>query len=215
MKKSVVVLIMLSCFAVVIVTQYPLILTNYARFFYVHNATKGADLLVVLAGGIIPRLPYAIELCQNGYAGRIILTEARHPDPRFKEIWNDEWSMASGIMRLLNTKVPIVFLPSLKQGGATSTFDEAYDLKDYCLKNKFKHIILVTEKHHTRRALVAFKKVMAGTGIRIEAAGAANNMFNESNWWQTDMGISTYIMEGIKYALYVMTDKNVSFIKNY
>ncbi len=215
MKKSVVILMLLCCCAVFAVMQYPLMLTSYARFFHVDNATPGADLLVVLAGGIIPRLPYAIELYQQGYAPRIIMTEGRHPDPRFKEIWNGEWSIASGIIRLLKADVNIVFLPSLKKGGATSTFDEAYDLKDYCLKNKCTHIIIVTEKHHTRRALLAFKKVMAGTGIQVEAAGAATNMFNESNWWQTDMGISAYVMEGIKYVVYFLTDKNVAFIKNY
>jgi uncharacterized SAM-binding protein YcdF (DUF218 family) len=166
-------------------------------------------------GGIIPRLPYAIELYQKGYASRIILTQARHPNQRFKQIWGDEWSVAPAVIRALNTKVNLVYLPSLKKGGVTSTFDEAYDLRDYCLKNQFDHLIIVTDMHHTRRALLAFEKVMAGTGMRVEAAGAPNDIFSESNWWQTDTGISAYIMEGIKYAVYFMTDKNVAFIKNY
>jgi hypothetical protein len=69
--------------------------------------------------------------------------------------------------------------------------------------------------YHTRRALLAFEKVMAGTDLRVEAAGAPNDIFSESNWWQSDTGILAYIMEGIKYAVYSMTDKNVAFIKNY
>jgi uncharacterized SAM-binding protein YcdF (DUF218 family) len=215
MKKILLFLIVLIVSAAVVATQFPSLLTRYARLFSVDNATPGADALVVLAGGIIPRLPYAIELYQQGYAPRIILTEARHPNPRFRQVWNGEWSIAPGIISFLNVKVNLVYLPSLKKGGVTSTFDEAYDLREYCLKNKFHHLIIVTDRYHTRRALLAFEKVMAGTGIRIEAAGAANDMFSEANWWQTDTGISSYIMEGIKYVVYFMTDKNAAFIKNY
>jgi uncharacterized SAM-binding protein YcdF (DUF218 family) len=215
MKKILLFLMVLIVSAAVVATQYPLLLTRYARLFCVDNASTGADALVVLAGGIIPRLPYAIELYQKGYAPRIILTEARHPNPRFRQVWNGEWSIAPGIISFLNVKVNLVYLPSLKKGGVTSTFDEAYDLRDYSLKNKFRHLIIVTDSYHTRRALLAFEKVMAGTGIRIEAAGAANDMFSEANWWQTDTGISAYIMEGIKYVVYLMTDKNVGLIKNY
>jgi len=215
MKKLLLFLILLTCSATVVATQYPSLLTRYARLFSVNNATLGADALVVLAGGIIPRLPYAIELYQKGYAPRIILTQARHPNQRLKQIWGDEWSGAPAVIRALNTKVNLVYLPSLKKGGVTSTFDEAYDLRDFCLKNKFDHLIIVTDMYHTRRALLAFEKVMAGTGIQVEAAGAPNDIFSESNWWQTDTGISAYIMEGIKYAVYFMTDKNVAFIKNY
>ena len=215
MKKIVLFLVLLSFSAAAVVTQYPTLLNRYALLFSVNNATKGADALVVLAGGIIPRLPYAIELYQKGYAPRIILTEARHPNPRFKPVWNGEWSIAPGVINALNAKVSVVYLPSLKKGGVTSTFDEAYDLRDYCLKHKFHRLIIVTDMYHTRRALLAFEKVMAGTGMRVEAAGAPNNIFSESNWWQTDAGISAYIMEGIKYAVYFMTDKNVAFIKNY
>jgi uncharacterized SAM-binding protein YcdF (DUF218 family) len=215
MKKIVLFLILLTISVAAVVTQYPTLLTRYALLFSVNNATKGADALVVLAGGIIPRLPYAIELYQKGYAPRIILTQARHPNQRFKQVWGDEWIVAPGVLRALNTKVPLVYLPSLKKGGVTSTFDEAYDLRDYCLKHKFHHLIIVTDMYHTRRALLAFEKVMAGTGMRVEAAGASNDIFSESNWWLTDTGISAYILEGIKYVVYCMTDKNVAFIKNY
>ena len=215
MKKLPLFLIVLIVSAAALATQYPSLLTRYARLFTVDNATTGADALVVLAGGIIPRLPYAIELYQKGYAPRIILTEARHPDQRFRQVWNGEWSIAPGIIAFLNVKVNLVYLPSIKKGGVTSTFDEAYDLRDYSLKNKFHHLIIVTDMYHTRRALLAFTKVLAGTGIQVEAAGAPNDIFTESDWWQTDTGISAYIMEGIKYAVYCMTDKNAGFIKNY
>ena len=55
---------------------------------------------------------------------------------------------------LLNVSVGFESVPSLR-GGATSTFDEAHDLLAFCIKEKLKHLILVTDSFHTRRALYA------------------------------------------------------------
>jgi uncharacterized SAM-binding protein YcdF (DUF218 family) len=215
MKKFLIFVTVIIVIILALLTQYQFLLTHYARFFRVTNASKGADALVVLAGGILPRLPYAITLYQQGYAPCIILTQARHPYPLLRQVWGDDWEIAAKIAKELNAKVNFVYLPSLKQGGVTSTFDEAYDVKDFSLKHHFKHLIIVTDAYHTRRSLYAFEKVMKGSGVRLEAMGAENDIFNETNWWQTDSGLSAYFMEGVKYIVYHLSDKNLSFIKNY
>jgi uncharacterized SAM-binding protein YcdF (DUF218 family) len=215
MKKVLIIVTIILLIIVGALTQYQRVLIRYASFFSIHNASKGADALVVLAGGIITRLPYAIKLYQQGYAARIILTQQRHPYPRLKHLWGDDWNIAKEITQSLNITVHLVYLPSLKTGGVTSTFDEAYDIKQYSVQQHFKHIIIVTDSYHTRRSLYAFKKVMQETGIRLEAAGTENDLFNASNWWQSDAGISAYVLEGIKYVAYHLSDRNVSFLKNY
>ena len=88
-------------------------------------------------------------------------------------------------------------------------------MKEYCRKNGFKHLIIVTDNSHTRRALYAFKKVFQGSAVRIEAMGAPNHIYNEQNWWKTDSGISAYLLEGVKYIVYLLNDKNPSFVRNY
>jgi uncharacterized SAM-binding protein YcdF (DUF218 family) len=197
-----------------IINYYPFLLTTYAEFFTVNNATKGADAIVVLSGNIETRFPRAVQLFKEGYAQQILLTESRLRNTRFKNILMDEKAIARAIMDALRVKVPVVVVSSLK-GGATSTFDEAYDLRSYGQENRFKHLIIVTDNNHTRRALYAFKKIFKGTGIRLEAMGAKNNIFNEANWWQSDYGISAYITEGIKYTVYLLSNQNISFIRNY
>jgi uncharacterized SAM-binding protein YcdF (DUF218 family) len=211
-------LLICALFALVItgaISQHAFLLTRYAQFFTVNTGTRGADALVVLAGGILTRLPRAIELYQQGYAPRLILTEQRQNYPALRHVCGDEWQLAPSIIAALHATATPVYLQSLKPGGVTSTFDEAYDLREYCTKNHFKHLIIVTDAHHTRRALYAFQKVFNGTGICVEAMGAANNFFNESNWWQSDLGIGSYLLEGIKYPVYLFSSRNVSFIKNY
>jgi len=108
-----------------------------------------------------------------------------------------------------------VIIPSTK-GGATSTFDEAYDLLAFLKDHKMKHIILVTDSFHTARAHYAFTKVLKDLGkqkIKIEMAAAKNDIFSESNWWKSERGISAYILEPIKYLFYVFNSSNTTLVK--
>ena len=215
MKKVLLYILLFSISAVFgIINFFPFLLTAYAEFFTVNNATRGTDTIVVLSGNIETRLPLAIQLCSEGYAQQILLTEPRHSNTRLKNILADEKSVSMAIKEALKVRVPADVVPSLK-GGATSTFDEARDLLNYSQEERFKHLIIVTDNYHTRRALYAFKKVFKGTEVRLEVMCAKNDIYNETNWWQTDKGIEAYITEGIKYTVYLLSNQNVSFVRNY
>ncbi len=144
----------------------------------------------------------------------MLLTDERDMNPALSRFTTNRLKFAREVMKELKADIELEMIPSLK-GGATSTFDEAYDVKQYSIDNNLKHLILSTDEFHTRRALYAFKKVFQGTGIKIEIAGAKNAVFNESDWWLSDKGISNYVLEGIKYTIYLITYRNVSFIENY
>ncbi|MCX8045211.1 MAG: YdcF family protein [Desulfobacterota bacterium] len=190
------------------------LLTAYARFFSVAQADKGADALVVLSGGIETRLPYALDLYRQGYAPRILLTDPLVRNTKLRSIACDEHQQADAILRFCGSNAPLTICPSLK-GGATSTFDEAYDVRAYCSAHQLRRIIIVTDRHHTRRAWYAFTKIFKGTGVQVDVMGAPNDIFTENNWWQTDRGIEAYIIEPVKFAVYLLSNKNVDFIKNY
>jgi len=49
----------------------------------------------------------------------------------------------------------------------------------------------------------------------VEAAAAINDIYSEENWWLSDRGISAYLLEPIKFAVYLVSSKNVSFVKNH
>lgn len=216
MKKILAFLIIVLTVSGVVYWKHPYFLTQYAKFYSISNGTKNADAIVVLSGGHWTRLPFAIELFQQNYAPRLLMTETRKVfvQPPLNKIYEDSLQVASKIINVLSPQVPVAQVPSLK-GGATSTFDEAKDLLVYCQQNHYSHIILVSDAYHTRRALYAFLKIFQDSGIRVEAMGAPNAIFNETNWWQSDSGISAYLLETIKYLVYLMTHQNVSFLKNY
>ena len=121
--------------------------------------------------------------------------------------------IAQAMIEELEMSVPVSTIQSQK-GGATSTFDEAYDLLKLSENKRFRHLILVTDEFHTRRAYHAFQTVFKDTEIKIEISAASNEIFNVYNWWTSDKGISAYVLESIKYPVYLMSSGNVNFIRN-
>ena len=213
MKKWLVVIILFSGVIAVSISQYRSILTAYAKFFTVNNATPGADVIVVLSGGKDTRIPHALKLFEEGYAPEILLTDEKKRNFRFAHLFPTNEMIAQAMIEELEMSVPVSTIRSQK-GGATSTFDEAYDLLKLSEKKRYGHLILVTDAFHTRRAYHAFQTVFEDTEIKIEMSAASNETFNVNNWWTSDQGISAYVLESIKYPVYLLSSRNVTFIRN-
>ena len=213
MRKWLVVFILFSGLIAVFFYQHEFILTAYAKYFTVSNATSGADAIVVLSGGKFTRIPHAIKLFEEGYASEILLTDEKKRDIRFSHLFPNNEMIAKAMIEELGLSVPVSLIQS-KKGGATSTFDEAYDLLKLSEKKRYLHLILVTDAFHSRRAYHAFQSVFKDAGIKIEISPASNEIFNENNWWTSDRGISAYVLESIKYPVYLLSSRNVTFIRN-
>jgi len=213
MKKWLFIFIFLTGLAATAIFQYQPILSSYAEFYTVNNASSGADAIVILSGGQASRIPHALNLFTENYAPRLLLTDVKKMNMRFAHLFSTNEEIAQAMIDELKLSVPIITVASLK-GGATSTFDEAYDLRKFSEAEGFKRLILVTDAFHTRRAYHAFQTVFAGSEIRLEMSAAQNDIFNESNWWTSDQGISAYVLESIKYPVYLLSSRNATFIRN-
>ena len=189
------------------------ILTNYAKFFTISNATLGGDVIVVLSGNKFTRIPHALKLYEEGYAPEILLTDEKKRSIRFAHLLPNNEMIAQAMIEELGLTAPFSIIQSQK-GGATSTFDEAYDLLKLSEKKNYRHLILVTDAFHSRRAYHAFQTVFEETEINIEMSAASNKIFNENNWWTSDQGISAYVLESIKYPVYLLSLRNVTYIRN-
>jgi len=212
MKRTIFVSLIIA--AVLILSQFEVLLKGYARFFTIDNATPGMEAtIVILSGGATTRIPRALELYTAGYGKRLLLTTARPTNSKIAQGFPTREQVAQKIAKILDIQAKFETVPSLK-GGATSTFDEAYDLLAFCNKENFRHIIIVTDSFHTRRAFLAFKKVFEGSNIKVEVSAAPNEVYNEENWWLSDRGIANYILEPLKLAVYLFSNQNLFFIKN-
>jgi len=191
------------------------LLTAYARLFTVNNATQGADIMIVMSGNIDTRPEYAAKLYHEGYAKRVFLTREKN--------WYGELTPyvearnAYAEMFLLESEVPVEFLPSIHAQGNMSTYDEAYDTLAYLKKNpQVLHIILVTDAAHSYRVNYAFKKVLKTNGLghlQLEVAAAPNKVFDETNWFNSELGIVFYIQETIKVPLYWLTSASNKLVE--
>ena len=203
MKRKIVVSLIIAI--VLLFSQYEVLLKGYARFFTIDNATSGMEAtIVILSGNPETRIPKALELFTAGYGTRLLLTTERSWNFTSNLIEMTKEQAAKKIAKILGIQAKFETVRSLK-GGATSTFDEAYDLLAFCNKANLRHIIIVTDSYHTRRALYAFKKVFKGTNIKVEVSAAPNEIFNEEDWWFSDRGISAYILAPIKFVVYLFS----------
>lgn len=195
--------------------NYRPLLTRYADLFSVHNATPGADALVVLGGRIETRFPRALELYRQGYADKILLTDLRPHNCGIPDFDCSERKIALAQRDYFEPGAPVVVVPSRNGTGAVSTFDEAWDLLLYSQRNGYSRLIIVTDDFHTRRALYAFRKVFQDSGTTIEAMGASNSVFDAQNWWRSDTGLKSYLLEPMLLCVYLFTSANVDFLQNY
>ena len=213
MKKFSVIKSTILVFILVIYLFHGEILSNYAKFFHSSDYTKGADAVLILSGNPATRVERAVELYQDGYAKKIMFTSAIHMGNKYHHIFKTQSDMVKEALDF-DKIVDYEMVPSTK-GGATSTFDEAYDLAQYVIKNNLKHIIIVTDDFHTARSIYAFNKIfdMLELNTKLEIAGAKNNSFNETNWWHSEVGLSMYILEPIKFMFYFFRTRNLEIIK--
>ena len=132
MKRNLIISILIAL--ILLLSQYKDIFTVYARFFMVDNITTAENAsIVVLSGGPFTRIPKALELYQTGYSETLLLTTERPLNSKLAHLIPTNEQIAREISKILAIPATFKSVPSLK-GGATSTFDEAHDLLDYCIK---------------------------------------------------------------------------------
>ena len=202
----------LAC--VLLVWQHAFVLETYASFFRKDNASLGADAIVVLSSPTLTRLGHAFELGNNGYASRILITTTpKRPTEIFglKYPTKAEWVTAAAAH--LECSLPVDLMPALGE-GARSTFDEAYDARQWAQENNYKRIIVVTNAYHSRRSHYAFEKVFNGSGVEVEIGAAPDPSFSANNWWLIDSGLTAYLTEPLKFAAYFLFDHSPNFIEN-
>ena len=189
------------------------ILTGYANFFTKDNATKGADAIVVLSGGRLTRVPEGLKLWSKGYAPTLLLTDAKSMNAKYRHLELSNLEFAREVAKEADLNATFSVIPSLGD-GATSTFDEAADALVLAKERGWKRFIIVTDGYHTRRALLAFEKVFDESGIEVQAAAVPNDVFDATNWWTSDRGISAYVLETIKYPVYLFWSEEPKVVRN-
>ena len=106
-------------------------------------------------------------------------------------------------MRLTTLGVPADRIGIL-EGFPDNTADEGEHLRTYALSRKWRAVIVVTSKPHTRRAALAMRRALDGAPIRIVIRSTRYDDTDPARWWQrrrTIREVTTELPKLVAYAL--------------
>lgn len=163
----------------------PYLLTGVGRYLITEHPLAKADLVLVLSGENLLRVPEGARICREGYAPKILLTN------ELKERGSDDL-LRLGIRIPDSQERAIALLEELHfprgeiltiQERADSTRSEMQAVARFLKSHPVKSMIIVTSKSHTTRAYKIFSTGL-GSGIRLIMHPVPSDPFDPTRWWQ-------------------------------
>jgi uncharacterized SAM-binding protein YcdF (DUF218 family) len=167
-----------------------LLLLLIGRFLVVNEAPKKTDVIILLSGDV-GRMEKAIELMNEGYADRIIVT--RTDGHGYGEI------RLSSLIRSGVSESAII-----PEYQATSTYTNAVYSKSLMEQYGFKSALVVSSNYHMRRVSYTFNKVYNHSGIDLTYVDAPSVNFDPVYWWSKRKYVNYTISEYIKLIGYII-----------
>lgn len=174
------------------------------RFFVREDPLQKSDLILVLAGARVERLLEGVDLYQEGWAPRMVLSpgpvEAIEIELRARGVrYPREGELARDAVLALG--VPpnaVTVLPD----GVDNTADEAAALL-HAFPASLHRIIVVTSPYHTRRAGFAFRRAFRGSGVEIVMRASRYSSAEPARWWRHRQDVRFLMTEMPKFAAYL------------
>ena len=133
-----------------------------------------SDAIVVISGDeALARYRDGVRLYQAGWAPRLIFSGAA---------WDGGYSNAE-VMRTLAIADGIPASAILVDPNADDTYGNAVHTRYLMLAHGLKSAILVTSPYHLQRAILTFRGVYDGTGIRVIGRSAPDGAWRKTSWW--------------------------------
>lgn len=174
------------------------------RFLVREDPLAPADAIVVLAGSRAERWLEAVDLYHARVAPTIVLTPGRMDGaeqrlhargirfPREGELARDA---------MIQMGVPAGSVHVLP-GSVDNTAHEAAALRHAFPGSRWRRIVVVTSKYHTRRAGFAFRREFAGTETEIRVRASRHDESEPARWWRHRPDVRFVTSELQKLVLY-------------
>jgi uncharacterized SAM-binding protein YcdF (DUF218 family) len=163
----------------------PYLLTAVGRYLVTEHPLAKADLVLVLSGQTLLRVPEGARIYHEGFTSKVLLTN--EPRPRGMEDllrvgirFPDSQENALAILDAL--RVPRSDILTIQE-RSNSTRTEMQSVARFLKRQPVRSLIIVTSKSHTTRA---FKIFSAGLGpeIRLIMRPVPADPFDPARWWQ-------------------------------
>ena len=176
-----------------------------ARALIVQKDVPEADALVVLSGSAdyVGRARGAAELLRDGRARKIIVTNDGQRGGWSNEEERNLFFFEKTVRELVSAGVPaasVEVLPAVVH----STHDEAVLVRQHCVDDSLRRVLIVTSPYHSRRALWTFQRELGKSGIEAGVTFLPNSPPTPSPWlwWLTIRGWRMVAGEYVKAGYY-------------
>ena len=174
------------------------------RYLIIDRPIKKADALVVLAGGNTGRWLEAADLYREGYA-RFLLLSPGYADPVGDRLRREgiRYPSEAEVMRDVYSQLGVpASVIEIMPAGFDNTADEAAGARRIALERGWTSVVVVTAKYHTRRALYAFEREFAGSGITVDVRGSRHEQTQPDGWWRHRSDLRWVLSETQRLAAY-------------
>jgi uncharacterized SAM-binding protein YcdF (DUF218 family) len=184
------------------------LLTAMGRYLVNDEPLAKADAIVVLAGSIPDRILEAVSLYKEGYAPRILLSRGRNPAG-----YSQLAKLGVHVARQFELNrsvaeqagVPAAALSEVG-GNEDSTVDEAEEVLRFAGDQGVRTLIVVTSKHHSRRASIIYRH-LADPRMRIISRPSRYDEFTSSGWWRDRTYRRRVVIEWQKLVAFTVIDR--------
>ena len=152
-----------------------------------------ADLIFLLAGNVETRAPMAAELFQSGVAQRIVFAQPAESESVKAGLVPDTKTVTLKVLEAAG--VPRDKIEVLCSEPVSSTRDEARALAQYLEERSVTKVLVVTSAFHSRRAQWLVRRELDKKECSTRIAPVPHTNFDTSNWWKSEQGVSTLILE--------------------
>jgi uncharacterized SAM-binding protein YcdF (DUF218 family) len=176
-------------------------LAAIGNFLVVRDKLEPADIIFVLNGDPTVRPGHAAALLRQGMGKKVVI--ARAEDSEGVQFGAYPNVTDTNIIMLKSLGVPDGSIVQLRPpGGVKHTKDEADALLGYTREYGIHSVIIVTSDLHSRRARFIFKKVLAGSPVRVMLAPISDRKYGADNWWKQEEGLIGCQNEYLKLVYY-------------
>ncbi|MFT4679564.1 MAG: uncharacterized SAM-binding protein YcdF (DUF218 family) [Flavobacteriales bacterium] len=175
------------------------ILRGLGNFLSPEDELEHVEALFVLGGNSLDRGNEAAILFHANWTDRLICSGGNIPTvlsaldiPLYEHQITRQLLINAGID---STKVEVLTT-------ATSTWEEAQEIVEYCQTHKIKKAMVLSSKFHLRRVRRVFSKAFEESDTQLLFHGAPSSDYDESEWWKSEGGLIMLNNEYVKLFYY-------------
>ena len=201
------ILVVVAVAAATIVAARPLqepVLRAAGWALIVNEPVARADIIVIVPGGGGAEALEAADLVQSGIATRVAVF-ADPPSGEDHEFIRRGLPYEDAAARQIDQLkwLGVTDVAQIPRAD-TETEGVAEVLSAWCDQHRFRSIVFVAKREHSRRLRRVLDRVMKGHSTRITVQPSRYSGFDPDQWWETRGGIRTEIVELQKLALDVV-----------